>query len=88
MIESISYGVFIFFGCMTAIAFAFVYFFVPETKGVALEDMDILFQETTGFASKKRKQFDEIVTLRNRERRANKLDGEEAQHVENLDKVA
>ncbi|KAH7010145.1 MFS quinate transporter QutD [Ilyonectria destructans] len=88
MIEGISYGVFIFFGCMTAIAFAFVYFFVPETKGVALEDMDILFRETTGFASKKRKQFDEIVTLRNRERAANKLDGEEAQHVENLDKVA
>lgn len=88
MIEGISYGVFIFFGCMTAIAFAFVYFFVSETKGVALEDMDILFQETTGFASKKRKQFDEIITLRNRERAANKLDGEEAQHVENLDKVA
>lgn len=88
MIESISFGAFLFFGSMTVIAFGFVYFCVPETKGVSLEDMDILWEETTGFASTKRKQFDGIVTVRNRERRVNKLDGEESQHVENLDKMA
>ncbi|KAK7408941.1 hypothetical protein QQX98_008885 [Neonectria punicea] len=88
MIESISFGAFLFFGSMTVIAFGFVYFCVPETKGVSLEDMDILWEETTGFAPTKRKQFDEIVTVRNRERRVNKLDGEESQHVENLDKMA
>ncbi|KAH7123318.1 MFS quinate transporter QutD [Dactylonectria estremocensis] len=87
MMKSISWGAFLFFGSMTVIAFGFVYFCVPETKGVSLEDMDILFQETKGLAPNKRKQFDEIIALRNRERVAGKLDGEDAQHIENSDKT-
>lgn len=43
MMNSITYGTFIFFGTCTVIAFIFAYFFVPETKGVVLEDMDLLF---------------------------------------------
>jgi hypothetical protein len=43
MVLSITYGTFIFFGACTVVAFIFAYFFVPETKGVNLEDMDILF---------------------------------------------
>ena len=43
MITDITYGTFIFFGSCTVLAFLFAFFFVPETKGVALEDMDILF---------------------------------------------
>lgn len=42
MMNSITYGTFIFFGTCTVVAFFFAYAFVPETKGVALEDMDLL----------------------------------------------
>lgn len=43
MVADITYGTFIFFGACTVVAFIFAYLFVPETKGVALEDMDIVF---------------------------------------------
>ena len=43
MVANIKYGTFIFFGSCTVVAFVFAYLFVPETKGVALEDMDIMF---------------------------------------------
>lgn len=38
-----NFGTFIFFGCITTIAAIWVYFFVPETKGKTLEEMDELF---------------------------------------------
>ncbi|KAF2645786.1 general substrate transporter [Massarina eburnea CBS 473.64] len=43
MIIGITYGTFIFFGSCTVLAFIFAYLFVPETKGVSLEDMDLMF---------------------------------------------
>lgn len=43
MIASIKYGTFYFFGACTIVALVFAYLFVPETKGVSLEDMGILF---------------------------------------------
>ncbi|KAJ5693030.1 hypothetical protein N7462_002453 [Penicillium macrosclerotiorum] len=43
MFSSITYGTFIFFGSMTVIGGIYVYLFLPETKGIALEDMDYLF---------------------------------------------
>jgi len=43
MVLSITYGTFLFFGCCTVLAIAFAWFFIPETKGVQLEDMDLLF---------------------------------------------
>lgn len=43
MITNIKYGTFIFFGCCTVVGFVFAYLCVPETKGIPLEDMDILF---------------------------------------------
>lgn len=43
-------GTFIFFGCVTTVAVFYVYFFVPETKGRTLEEMDELFG-TTGMAA-------------------------------------
>jgi hypothetical protein len=43
MITDIKYGTyFLFAACMT-LAIPWVYFFVPETKNVSLEDMDQLF---------------------------------------------
>lgn len=42
-ISTSNYGTFIFFGCITAIGVLYVWFFVPETKGRTLEEMDELF---------------------------------------------
>jgi hypothetical protein len=37
------YGAFLFFGIITFGGAAFIYFFFPETKGLSLEEMDVLF---------------------------------------------
>ena len=42
-IAASDYGTFIFFGCITTIAVLYVFFFVPETKGRTLEEMDEIF---------------------------------------------
>ncbi|SCV04285.1 LAME_0H17238g1_1 [Lachancea meyersii CBS 8951] len=43
MIDKMQYGIFFFFAAVAALAVPFVFFLVPETKGIALEDMDGLF---------------------------------------------
>ncbi|KAF5580642.1 mfs quinate transporter [Fusarium subglutinans] len=43
MIIGITYGTFLFFGAYTVLAIIFIWLFIPETKGVQLEDMDLLF---------------------------------------------
>jgi MFS family permease len=43
MITGITYGTFFFFAASTVVAFVFAYLLVPETKGVPIEDMDLLF---------------------------------------------
>ena len=58
MMQNITFGAFLFFPSMTVIAMAFVYFLIPETKGVPLEDMNMLWVETSGFAVNKRRQYD------------------------------
>lgn len=45
MISGIKFGTFYFFGGCTLVALAFACLFVPETKGVPLEKMDLLFGE-------------------------------------------
>ncbi|KEQ93406.1 hypothetical protein AUEXF2481DRAFT_67544 [Aureobasidium subglaciale EXF-2481] len=48
-ISTSQFGAFIFFGCMTVLAALWVYFVLPETKGLTLEEMDELFGDA-GFA--------------------------------------
>jgi hypothetical protein len=43
MLNSMRYGTYIFFGALTTLGAGFIYFFVPETKSLTLEEMDILF---------------------------------------------
>lgn len=45
-IHTSNFGAFIFFGCVTLIAVLYVWFFVPETNGRTLEEMDELFGST------------------------------------------
>lgn len=59
MFASITYGTFIFFGSMTVIGGVYVYLFLPETKGVSLEQMDTLFAQK-GFAKQQMRLFKEI----------------------------
>ena len=43
MLTNIGYGTYFVFAACLTLAIPFVYFFVPETKGLSLEDMDALF---------------------------------------------
>ena len=43
MITHLKYGTFIFFGVMIFIGAAFIWFYVPETKRLTLEEMDLVF---------------------------------------------
>jgi len=43
MIAGITYGTYLLFGILTFCGAAFVWFFVPETKRLTLEEMDVIF---------------------------------------------
>lgn len=58
MMANISYGTFLFFGACTVLGFTFAYLFVPETRGIPLEDMDLLFgRDAPLFATKAMKVY-------------------------------
>ncbi|OJK00266.1 hypothetical protein ASPACDRAFT_52038 [Aspergillus aculeatus ATCC 16872] len=44
MFEKMDYGVYFFFASLMILSFIFVFFLIPETKGVPLENMDPLFE--------------------------------------------
>ncbi|CUM56705.1 unnamed protein product [Debaryomyces tyrocola] len=46
MIDKMEYGIYFFFACLAALSVPFVFFCVPETKGIALEDMDKIFDRS------------------------------------------
>jgi hypothetical protein len=39
MLQSIGYGTYVLFGLLTTLGAAFIWFFVPETKRLTLEEM-------------------------------------------------
>uniref|UniRef100_A0A8H7XZV5 Major facilitator superfamily (MFS) profile domain-containing protein n=1 Tax=Psilocybe cubensis TaxID=181762 RepID=A0A8H7XZV5_PSICU len=51
MLTHISFGTFIFFGAFSFLGGLFVLFFVPETKGLTLEEMDDVFGATESMAA-------------------------------------
>jgi hypothetical protein len=59
MITGISYGTYLLFGCLTICGAAFVWFFVPETKRLTLEEMDVIFG-SQGTAQADTERMDEI----------------------------
>ncbi|GAW16293.1 hypothetical protein ANO14919_057160 [Xylariales sp. No.14919] len=65
MILGITYGTFLFFTAFIVLAIIFAWLFVPETKGVALEDMDLLFgSDVPVFARRARRNYEEAVNAR------------------------
>jgi len=59
MIIHLKYGTFIFFGVLTFIGSAFIWFYVPETKRLTLEEMDLVFG-SSGVAEADRLRMVEI----------------------------
>ncbi|KAK7522307.1 quinate permease [Phyllosticta citriasiana] len=47
MLDSMGWGMYIFFACWAALGGVFIYFFMPETKGKTLEEMDQVFGSKT-----------------------------------------
>lgn len=45
MFATMGYGVYFFFAALMIVSVIFVWFFIPETKGVPLESMDRLFSK-------------------------------------------
>ena len=65
MVIGIKFGTFLFFGICTVFAIIFAYLFVPETKGVQLEDMDLLFDvDVSVFAKKAMSNYEEVRNAR------------------------
>jgi hypothetical protein len=54
MLDKVKWGTYIFFACFCLIALGFTYFFIPETKGKSLEDMDVVFGDTAAHEEKTR----------------------------------
>jgi hypothetical protein len=60
MMTNITYGTFFLFGFSVLFGIIFSFVFIPETKGISLEDMDILFNQG-GLAYSWRRKTDQII---------------------------
>jgi len=54
MLAQIKWGTYIFFAAFCLLAGGFTYFFVPETRGKTLEDMDLVFGDTAAHEEQER----------------------------------
>ncbi|KAI3545236.1 quinate permease [Colletotrichum abscissum] len=65
MITSLGYGTYMFFGALMILMGVWAFFFVPETKGLTLEDMDLLFMRsmhtTVWTALRERKSVKDVL---------------------------
>ncbi|KAJ5805708.1 uncharacterized protein N7503_003310 [Penicillium pulvis] len=62
MVAQMGYGTFIFFGVMCILGALFIYFVVPETKNLTLEEMDEVFGDEAGSAIEDRNRLLQIYT--------------------------
>ena len=59
----ITWGTFILFACSVVFGLCFAFFLIPETKGISLEDMDLLFSRK-GMPRTWRRQTNDIIAQR------------------------
>jgi hypothetical protein len=59
MLEHMRYGTYLFFGILTTLGAVFIWWFFPETKGLSLEEMDILFG-SVGVAEREKERWAEV----------------------------
>ena len=57
MVQNMTYGTFIFFGLICFISALFIYFVVPETRNLTLEEMDEVFGDEAGNAIEDRNRL-------------------------------
>jgi len=60
MLDKLGFGTFVFFGAFSLLGGLFILFFVPETKGVTLEEMEDVFGSTDGIAVEDQARLDAI----------------------------
>jgi hypothetical protein len=95
MFSAMGYGVYFFFASLMLCSIVFVYFLVPETKGIPLESMDLLFD----YKPVRHAHGQMVAKLREDEEHfrhdveasglgAAKLDAEHAEQVEDTAKYA
>jgi len=60
MLQHLGFGTFVFFGAFSLMGGLFIMFFVPETKGITLEEMEEVFGSTTGLALEDQTRLDTI----------------------------
>ncbi|KAK6455969.1 putative sugar transporter, high affinity [Scheffersomyces xylosifermentans] len=60
-VASAKYGAYIFLGLMCIIGAGYVFVFTPETKGRTLEEIDILFGDTSGTALREKEIHDKYI---------------------------
>ena len=85
MISSIKYGTFYFFGACTVVALIFAYLFVPETKGVPLEDMGVVFgADVSVYATRARRNYLEFKVARDGAVDEGRLEKRNDIHLENV----
>lgn len=60
MVANMRYGTFVFFGLICLIGAAFIYFVVPETRNLTLEEMDEIFGDEAGNAIDDRNRLYQI----------------------------
>ncbi|EXJ61608.1 hypothetical protein A1O7_02036 [Cladophialophora yegresii CBS 114405] len=75
MITGITYGTFILFGCLITLGAAFIWFYVPETKQLTLEEMDLVFG-SSGVAAADQERMAQINAEIGLNRRLSALAGE------------
>lgn len=80
MFEAIGYGTYIFFAAFCFLALGFTYFFVPETRGKTLEDMDLVFGDNSAH-EEKLKLFQIATRLQGEEHSMSGSDGKTAVEV-------
>jgi sugar porter (SP) family MFS transporter len=90
MFQTMGYGVFMFFAALMLCSIVFVFFLIPETKGVPLEAMDRLFAKEAGPPRKAHKYImlelkaDEEAFRRNVEGSNYSITKEKAEHLEDV----
>jgi hypothetical protein len=61
MVESTGWGAYAFFAFFCLLSLLWVYWFVPETMGKSLEEMDHVFKDVRGAGEEERKKQIELV---------------------------
>lgn len=91
MIAAMHYGIYFFFACVAIISIPFVFFLVPETKGIALEDMDKLYDRSVPAYRAHKKVITEARILSEQHihdaQGLFKLDTRKSNEIENIENV-